>query len=311
MTTLLGTVVVENQGGGGSSLGAAAAARADPDGYTVLLAGPGALVVNTVAASRPLYDPVRDFEPIALMVRNTFAIIVHPSLPVQTLAELIDYARKNPGKLSYGSAGVGSLNHLTGELLKSLTGTADIVHVPYRGAAPAIADLISGQIPMAMPSVTRQAIELHRSGKVRMLAVTSQGRLVGAPEIATAVEAGVPGMVSDSFIGLFAPRGTPVADHRADRRGDPHRHGRPQAPAALHRIRLRAFPRFEPGKDAAHPRGSACPLDAGHQVDRPQAQLSCPGHKLTIRRFGRCNDHRPPNPPSPASTSAADAVAAT
>ena len=211
MTTLLGTVVVENQGGGGSSLGAAAAARADPDGYTVLLAGPGALVVNTVAASRPLYDPVRDFEPIALMVRNTFAIIVHPSLPVQTLAELIDYARKNPGKLSYGSAGVGSLNHLTGELLKSLTGTADIVHVPYRGAAPAIADLISGQIPMAMPSVTRQAIELHRSGKVRMLAVTSQGRLVGAPEIATAVEAGVPGMVSDSFIGLFAPRGTPVA----------------------------------------------------------------------------------------------------
>jgi tripartite-type tricarboxylate transporter receptor subunit TctC len=209
MAGLLGTIVVENQGGGGSSLGAAAVARAEPDGYTILLGGPGALVINPVAASRPLYDPIRDFEPISLLVRNTFAIIVHPSLPVGTLADLIAYARNNPGKLSYGSAGVGSLNHLTGELLKSLTQTADIVHVPYRGAAPAIADLISGQIPMAMPSVTRQVIELHRTGKVRMLAVTSQGRLVAAPEISTAVEGGVPGMVSDSFIGLFAPRGTP------------------------------------------------------------------------------------------------------
>jgi tripartite-type tricarboxylate transporter receptor subunit TctC len=208
MQALLGTVVVENQGGGGSSLGAAMAARAQPDGYTLLLGGPGAMVIHPLAASRPLYDPIRDFEPIALLVRNVFAIVVHPSVPAGTLRELIDYARTNPGKLSYGSAGVGSVNHLAGELLKSLTG-ADIVHVPYRGAGPAITDLVAGQIPMAMPAVSGQIIELNRAGKLRFLATTSEARLLGAPQIPTAVEAGLPNMIAESFVGLFAPKGTP------------------------------------------------------------------------------------------------------
>ncbi len=171
--------MIENIGGGGSSLGAAAVARAQPDGYTILLGGGGALVVNPVASSRPPYDPIKDFAPISLVVVHAFALAVHPSLPVRTARELADYARANPGKLSYGSAGVGSVNHLTAELFKSLTGMADIVHVPYRGAGPALQDLISGQIPFAVPSMNGQVLELHRTGKLRIVAVTSPERLVG------------------------------------------------------------------------------------------------------------------------------------
>jgi tripartite-type tricarboxylate transporter receptor subunit TctC len=207
----LGTVVVENIGGAGGSVGAAAVARAAPDGYTLLLGGGGALVITPIASSRAPFDPIRDFEPIALLVTTGLAIVVHPSLPVKNLAELVDYAKSNPGKLAYGSAGVGTVNQLTGELFKSLTGTADIVHVPYKGAGPAITDLVAGQIPMAVPNVTAQIIELHRSGKLRMLAVTSPRRLAAVPDIPTAVEQGLPGMVSQNFIGLFAPARTPQA----------------------------------------------------------------------------------------------------
>src|SRR3989442_2948306 len=116
MKALLGTVVVENQGGGGSSLGAAAVARARPDGYTILLGGSSTHVTEAVLKSRPLYDPLKDLEPIANLVLSAFAFAIHPSVPARTLKEFIDYAKANPGKLSYGHAGVGSLNHLTGEL---------------------------------------------------------------------------------------------------------------------------------------------------------------------------------------------------
>jgi tripartite-type tricarboxylate transporter receptor subunit TctC len=209
MKPLLGTVVVENIGGGGSSLGAAAVARAQPDGYTILLGGGGALVVNPVATSRPLYDPIKDFEPISILAVHAFAIAVHPSLPVRTLTELIEHARNNPGKLSYASAGVGSLNHLTFELFKSLADVPGIVHVPYRGAGPATADLVSGHIPIAIPSMNGQIHELHRARKVRILAVTNPERLTGAPELTTAVEAGLAGMISQNLVGILAPAGTP------------------------------------------------------------------------------------------------------
>ena len=208
--TLLGTIVVENIGGAGSSLGTAAVARAQPDGYTILLAGNSGLVINPIAATRSPYDPVKDFEPISILGLNPTAIDVHPSQPIKTLKELIDYARANPGKLSYGSSGVGTVNHLIGELLKSQAGI-DIAHVPYRGAGPAMTDLISGHIPMLLQSVTGQAIEMHQTGKLRMLAITSTARLAAAPEIPTVGEAGVPGLAAQQFIGLFAPRGTPKA----------------------------------------------------------------------------------------------------
>ena len=184
MKSLLGTVVVENIGGAGSH------------------------VINPVATDHPLYDPIKDFAPITILGVTGLAIVVNPELPVTRLAELIDYEKANPGKLSYGSAGVGSMTHLTGELLKSLMHAPDIVHIPYKGGGALITDLVGGQIPMIMQSVTGQVIALHRSGKLRMLAVTSPARLVAAPDIPTAVEAGLPGMVSQNFIGLFAPART-------------------------------------------------------------------------------------------------------
>jgi tripartite-type tricarboxylate transporter receptor subunit TctC len=208
MKPLLGTVIVENVGGAGGGIGGAAVARARPDGYTILLGGLAIHVINWVAVSRPLYDP-RDMEAVSILGSATFAIAAHSAVPVLTLKELIDFAKANPGKLSYGSAGVGSLNHLTGEIFKSLTGLPDIAHVPYRGAGPALTDLISGQIPLAAVSVSGQVIELHRSGKLRMLAVTTPKRVPAAPEIPTAIEAGLPGLVTEQFIGLFAPAGTP------------------------------------------------------------------------------------------------------
>src|SRR6266705_788351 len=176
MKSVLGSMVVENMGGGGSSLGAAAVARARPDGYTILLGGSSTHVTEAVLKSRPAYDPLKDLEPIANLVLAAFAFAIHPSVPARTLKEFIDYARANQGKLSYGHAGVGSLNHLTGEMLKSLTATPTIVHVPYRGSGPATADALSGQVQMITPAVTAPLLEYHRTGKLRILAVTSPKR---------------------------------------------------------------------------------------------------------------------------------------
>jgi tripartite-type tricarboxylate transporter receptor subunit TctC len=209
MKALLGTVVVENMGGGGTSLGAAAVARAQPDGYTILLGGSIPHVNEAILKSRPLYDPIKDLEPIVRVAVTTFAIAVHPSLPAQSLKELIDYAKANPGKLSYGHPGVGSLNHLAGELLKSLAGTPDIVQVPYKGAGPAIADLIGGQIQITIAAVTGQVLEFHRAGKLRVLAVASPTRLIAAPELPTAGETGFPSMIAQTSVGLLAPAATP------------------------------------------------------------------------------------------------------
>src|SRR6185312_8097501 len=193
----------------GSSLGAAAVARARPDGYTILLGGTQTHVNEALLKSRPLYDPIKDLDPIAGVAANVLCIAVHPAVPVRTVAELIAYAKANPGKLSYGHSGIGSTNHLTGELFKSLAGTPDIVQVPYRGAGLVIGDLVSGQIPIGMVGLTGQVIELHRSGKLRVLAATSPARLAGAPELPTAVEAGLPGLVATATMGLLAPAGTP------------------------------------------------------------------------------------------------------
>jgi tripartite-type tricarboxylate transporter receptor subunit TctC len=209
MKPLVGTVVIENIGGGGSSLGAAAVARARPDGYTILLGGTQTHVNEALLKSRPLYDPVKDLDAISGVAANALCIAVHPTVPVQNLRELIAYAKANPGKLSYGHSGVGSIQHLMGELFKSLTATPDIVQVPYRGTGPLITDLVSGQVPVGTPGVTGQVIEFHRSGKMRVLAVTSPARLEAAPELPTAAELGFAGITVMGSIGLLAPAGTP------------------------------------------------------------------------------------------------------
>ncbi len=209
--SLLGTVVVENIGGAGASLGAATVARARPDGYTLLLGGTLPHVNEVLLKSQPLYDAVKDLDPIAAVAANSLCIAVHPAVPAQTLDQFITYAKANPTKLSYGHAGVGSIQHLTGELFKSLAGTPEIVQVPYRGTGPLITDLIGGQIQMGVPGVTGQVIDFHRTGKLRVLAVTSPKRLVAAPELPTATELGFPGLTVSGTIGLLAPAGTPVA----------------------------------------------------------------------------------------------------
>ena len=206
----LGTVVVENVGGAGASLGAAAVARAQPDGYTILLGGTLPHVNEALLKIRPLYDPIKDLEPIASIATNSLCIAVHPSVPAQNLNELTAYAKANPGKLSYGHAGVGSIQHLTGELFKTLAGTPDIVQVPYRGTGPVVTDLVAGQVPMGVPGVTGQVLELHRAGKIRVLVVTSPKRLVAAPELSTVTELGYPGLTVIGSIGLLAPAKTPI-----------------------------------------------------------------------------------------------------
>jgi tripartite-type tricarboxylate transporter receptor subunit TctC len=205
----LGTVVIENQGGGGGLIGAQDVARAAPDGYTLLLGNTSTQVLIPVSMAKPPYNTLKDFAPISIIAISSISIVVNPSVPAKNLKELIDYCKANPGKLSYGSAGAGTLINLAGEMFKQLAGLSDIVHVPYKGAGPAIADAVSGHIPIVLPNVTGQVLELHRAGKIRILAVAAPARLKGAPDIPTAIEAGLPNMVAQLFTGVFAPAATP------------------------------------------------------------------------------------------------------
>lgn len=204
----LGTMIVVNIGGAGGAIGANKASRATPDGYTLLLGSGATHIVTPIASVNPPYDPEKAFDAISIIQVSGIGIAVHPSHPAKTLKELIAYAHANPGKLSYGSAGVGSATHLGAELFKSLTKT-DILHVPYRGGAAALNDLIAGHVPVGMVNISAQALELHRTGKLRLLAATTEKRPIGAPFLPTAQEAGVPGCVAINFSGLFAPAGTP------------------------------------------------------------------------------------------------------
>jgi tripartite-type tricarboxylate transporter receptor subunit TctC len=159
--------------------------------------------------ANPPYDPVKDFAAVSVFAYSSTSIVVHPTVPARTLAELIDYAKANPGKLTYGSAGNGSITNLAGELFKARAGALDIVHVPYKGIGQGIGDLIGGQIQMFSANATAQILDLHRAGKVRILSVSSESRIRSAPEIPTSIEAGLPGMVAQTTFGIFAPAGTP------------------------------------------------------------------------------------------------------
>src|SRR5215831_19136950 len=207
MKPVLSTVVTENRGGGGGVTGAAEVARAQPDGHTFLFGNTSTQVLIPAIMPHPPYDPLKDFVGIYILCNSPTSIVVHESVPARTLQELIAYAKANPGKLSYGSAGTGTLTNLAGELFKQLIGAPDIVHIPYKGAAPGIADLAAGHIPMMTPNVGGPLIDFHRAGKVRILAVAHDTRLKVAPDIPTASEAGLPGMVASNFNGLFAPAG--------------------------------------------------------------------------------------------------------
>lgn len=207
----LGSAYVENRGGGSGVIAVVETARAAPDGHTLLLGNSSNMAVFPLAASRQRYDPVKDFEHIAILCVSPTAMAVHGKVPASSLQELVAWVKSNPGKLSYGSAGSGTTNHLAFEMFKQLAGVPDIVHVPYKGAGPGIADLISGHIPMMSVNLTGQVLELDRAGNIRLLSVNAPQRLKAVQQIPTAGEQGMPGLIAQLAILVSAPAGTPRA----------------------------------------------------------------------------------------------------
>jgi tripartite-type tricarboxylate transporter receptor subunit TctC len=200
-------IVMENRPGASGNVGAAQVARAAPDGYTLMI-GTDAMMTSNVHLFKSMpFDPVKDFAPITNAGANIIALAVHADLPVKSVTELIAYAKANPGKLQFGSSGVASPHHLAGELLKLKTGI-DIVHVPYRGGALSANDLAGGHIPMAFVSYSAVAA-LIPTGKIRILAVVEKTRYAALPDVPTVGET-VPGFEMSSWLGFFAPQGTPA-----------------------------------------------------------------------------------------------------
>jgi tripartite-type tricarboxylate transporter receptor subunit TctC len=207
MPSLLGPTFVEYIGGAGGAIGTAAVAREEPDGYSLLLGNGSTQVIIPMTSANPGYS-VGDFRAIYRLINSALVFAVNPSVPAANLRELITYAKANPGKLSYGTPGIATGNHLVGESFKQQAGALDIVHVPYRGIAQATNDLVSGQISLVIAVMSVQLQQLAQAGRVRLLAVTTETRLSGAPEIPTAVESGMPGIRYEGWFGLFAPKDT-------------------------------------------------------------------------------------------------------
>jgi tripartite-type tricarboxylate transporter receptor subunit TctC len=202
------TIVVENRGGGaGGSIGAKFVATSDPDGYTVLLTPGGSLTTGPAVHTNIGYDPAKAFVPIAQVIDTPQVVVVHQDVPVKTMAELVAYAKANPGKLTWGSQGFGTAPHLLAELFK-LDAGVNILHVPYRGTAPMLAAIVAGEVQMAadpMPTVLPHI----QSGKLRALAVTNAGRSPKLPDVPTVIEAGFPKLEATFWLGVVAPAGTP------------------------------------------------------------------------------------------------------
>jgi len=200
-------VVVDNRGGAGGVLGSMITAQSAPDGYTIMLGTSAGMVINPLLSRKLSYDPVKDFAPVSMVVIVPQLLVINPQLPVKNVRELIAFAKAKPGYLNAGSSGVGTPNHFGTELLKWLAGV-DIVHVPYKGGAPALTDLLGGQIQMAFSSVP--AVLPHiKAGRLVALGVGSAKRSPALPNIPTIAEAGVPGYEYTTWYGVFAPAKTP------------------------------------------------------------------------------------------------------
>jgi tripartite-type tricarboxylate transporter receptor subunit TctC len=200
-------VIVENRPGASQIIGMQAAAKSPPDGYTLVFGSVTSLAINPSAQKNLPYDPVNDFVPVSLCVTTPLYLVVHPGVPAKHVKELIALARSRPGELTYASGGNGSSNHLAGELFKSLA-RVDLLHVPYKGAGPAMVDVMAGHVDLMLGAA---GLVEAKAGKVRVLGVTSAKRAAAAPDVPTLAESGVPGYEATIWFGLLAPAGTPAA----------------------------------------------------------------------------------------------------
>jgi len=207
--TLGQPVVVENRAGAAGSLGAKAAASAEPDGYTLLCGNISTLVVLPAVTNNRDYDPGKVFTPVAKLTQNYEVLVVHPTFSAKSVAELVARAKANPGKLNYGSAGVGNATHLAAELFKLKTGI-DVVHIPYKGASEAVTGVIGGQVDMFFGDIGGM-LPLLREGTLRALAISSDSRSALVPDLPTMSESGVPDYVVLTYVGVVAPAGTPAS----------------------------------------------------------------------------------------------------
>ena len=201
-------VVVDNRGGAGGVLGTVIAKQAAADGYTILLGTSAGMVLNPLLMNKLPYDPHRDFAPVSLVIVNPQLLVVHPGLPARNIREFIALAKAKPGQLNFGSSGVGTPNHLGGEMLKAMAGIS-IVHVPYKGGAASITDLIAGQVQLVISSAP-SVVPHVRSGRLRALAIGSAKRTPALPDVPTVAESGVPGYEYTTWYGIFAPARTPA-----------------------------------------------------------------------------------------------------
>jgi tripartite-type tricarboxylate transporter receptor subunit TctC len=198
-------VLVENRGGGGGAIGTVEAARAAPDGYTLLFVADPVITLHLVVKN-VAFEVRRDFAPVTQVTTQPIAVAVHAALPVRDVAELVAYAKANPGKLSFAHSGTGSGQHMSGELLKKMAGI-DMVHVPYKGGGPAVQDLVGGQVPVGVLGST-PLIPHHKAGRIRIIAFTSRERFAPMPEIPTLHESGLAGFDTTQWLGILAPKGT-------------------------------------------------------------------------------------------------------
>ncbi len=200
-------VPIENRGGAGGNLGADVVAKAPPDGYTLVMGTVGTHAINMSLYTKMPYDTVNDFAPVSLVASVPNVLVVHPSLPVKSVRELIDLARSKPGEINFASSGNGTSIHLSGELFKTMTGV-QMTHIPYKGSAPAMADLLGGQVSLMFDNLP-SALPQIKAGKLRALAVTSAKRTPTLPDLPTIAETGLPGYEASSWFGILAPAGTP------------------------------------------------------------------------------------------------------
>ena len=200
-------MIVDNRAGASGNIGVASVAKAAPDGYTIVFGNASTHAINATLFKKLPFDPVKDFEPITNVASVSNVLLVNPDMPVKTLADLIALAKSQPGKLSFASNSVGSSNHLTGELLKTMA-KIDMFHVPYKSSTTAATDLMGGRLSLMFDNLTT-AVPHVKAGRLRALAVTSERRVAALPDVPTMVESGLPGFVVTPWWGVFAPAGTP------------------------------------------------------------------------------------------------------